>query len=324
MKNILILSAASKVSLINSFKEAIINIDTKLFVSDLDPSCTAGFFSDGHVDLPRSTDASYGKILLDQCREKNIGLVVPTRDAELLPLAKMKNIFRNDGVEIMTPELKNLNKCQDKFIFATTIIEMGYKAILTYDYDSLQEENFPLFLKPRKGSASKDIYLISTMSELKKMIFTPEKVLLQEYITDPEYSIDALFDFGSNPIQAVMRTRENVLNGESQKSRIINAPDVTNQCLELGLKLGLVGHNVFQVFWDGKNLPTFIEVNPRFGGASNASITAGLSSPKKILNFAFGSEEQRESARKPNEIKYEMIMQRYSTDHFYINESFLT
>lgn len=317
LPNILILSSASKVALVNAFTEALVDNDGKLFVSDLDPDCTTTFFSDGFIDLPSSDLENFSEVLLEKCIDANIGLVIPTRDGELQPLAKSKSLFKFHGIEILVPEPSSLEKCQDKLKFGLTIEKLGFNAIKTYKLNYLRDEDFPLFLKPRIGAAGHGTRLIKNKKQISESEFSSDMYILQQNIKLPEFSIDALFDLDSNPIQAVLRTRENIVNGESQKTQIIEAPEITGQCLELGSKLGLIGHNVFQVFWDGERSPIFIEVNPRFGGASNASIVAGLSSPKKIVDLVFGSDSQKEKARNLSSINFSLIMQRYSCDYFY-------
>ena len=112
------------------------------------------------------------------------------------------------------------------------------------------------------------------------------------------------------PLQAVARRRLQVQDGEATKSRTQDVPALTDQALKLCAALGLVGHNVVQAFHDDAGT-RFIEINPRFGGASNLSIQAGLASPERILQMARGQDVE---AARPRAIAYGLTMLRYSQD----------
>jgi carbamoyl-phosphate synthase large subunit len=79
--------------------------------------------------------------------------------------------------------------------------------------------------------------------------------------------------------------------------------------LDLCARLGCIGHNVVQAFYRRETGPLLIEVNPRFGGASNLSIRAGLDSPSRIIALLAG-----EKPRNPRPIRFGLTMLRYSED----------
>jgi carbamoyl-phosphate synthase large subunit len=65
-----------------------------------------------------------------------------------------------------------------------------------------------------------------------------------------------------------------------------------------------------QAFYvDGRSY--LIEVNPRFGGASNLSIVAGLDSPRKLIASLCGDDA---TMTRVNPIQYGLKMLRYSKD----------
>ena len=91
MKNILITSSNKKVSLIKRFKESASQHDgIKIFTSDVKYVVTANF-SDNHFILPYDNDKSYIKTLLNVCISNKIGLIIPTRDAEILNLKQHRD-----------------------------------------------------------------------------------------------------------------------------------------------------------------------------------------------------------------------------------------
>ncbi|KKL08155.1 hypothetical protein LCGC14_2578730, partial [marine sediment metagenome] len=58
--------------------------------------------------------------------------------------------------------------------------------------------------------------------------------------------------------------------------------------------------------------PYFIEINPRFGGASNIAFKAGMESPLKILQIIKGENVKQFIG----EFRENLIMLRYTQDFF--------
>ena len=103
---------------------------------------------------------------------------------------------------------------------------------------------------------------------------------------------------------------ELVRGGEAQKSRVENVPALSDLALALGARLRLIGHNVIQCFRGHAGALSLIEVNPRFGGASNLSIVAGLDTPRRLVELISGDR----SALAPRPIRHGLGMLRYSRD----------
>ncbi len=137
-------------------------------------------------------------------------------------------------------------------------------------------------------------------------------LIIQEQVTDPEYSIDVLSSFEGGALQAVVRRRLVVRGGESSTTQVVHNPELEALAVKVADGLGLVGHSVVQAFWSERNGPRLIEVNPRFGGASTLSIRAGLDSPRRILGMLRGDPD----AYKNGPIQIGLTMHRVAEDIF--------
>lgn len=316
-KNILILSAASKVRLVERFKEAGQHFGAQVYVSDLESRFAAQFFADGTILLPRSDDASFASALLDKVRAHNIGMIIPTRDGELLQMAELQDDLYDVGAMALVPSAQAVQICQDKGRFLDVVQALGLKGTPCLKHDRITAQDFPLFARPRTGAGGVGAQRINTEEEFRRSAFDPQEILLHPFIDLLEYSVDCLFGLNGKPVQAIARQREHVVAGESKRSTTVDAGMVTDACLRLGAHLGMRGHVLFQVFWDGISEPVFIEVNPRFGGGSDLSIEAGIHSPERILNFLHGSAEEVEQAYMPRKLRYGLTMFRYTRDVFW-------
>jgi carbamoyl-phosphate synthase large subunit len=307
--NVLILSAAAKVLLVEAFQAAVAERGGRVFAADIAADSAALHVADEGLLLPRSQDPGFIPTLKRLCREHRIRLVVPTRDAELPVLAPWRNEFAAAGTTIPTAAPETVALCQDKRRFAAFCRSEGFPIARAYAPDEMPAR-FPVFVRPATGAGGVGARRIEDAAQWRALASERRDLVIQDFVEAEEYTVDALMDLAGNPLQAVARRRLLVRNGEAQKSRVEDLPALTELALDLGARLGLVGHNVIQCFRDGAGGLSLIEVNPRFGGASNLSIVAGLDSPRRLVGLAAGER----SALEPRPIRYGLGMLRYSRD----------
>ncbi|HXP73293.1 MAG TPA: ATP-grasp domain-containing protein [Stellaceae bacterium] len=307
--NILILSAAAKVLLVEAFRAAVADRGGRVFAADIAPDSAALHVADQGLILPRSQEPGFIPALKRVCREHRIGLVVPTRDAELPVLAPWRNEFAAAGTTIPVASPETIALCQDKRRFAAFCESAGFPIARTYGPDETPAR-FPIFVRPTTGAGGAGAWRIDDAAQWRDLGAERATLIIQDFVEADEYTVDTLMDLEGKPIQAVARRRLLVRGGEAQKSRVEDVPALTELALAVGARLRLVGHNVIQCFRDGAGALNLIEINPRFGGASNLSIVAGLDSPRRLVEFASG--DRSAAALRP--IRYGLGMLRYSRD----------
>lgn len=306
MTNVLILSAAAKVLLVRAFAEAARAGGGRVIAADLTTDNAALFEADRAILLPRADAPEFGAALADACEAHAIDLIVPTRDGELPILAAMKERRGDRGVTVLAPGSVALETCQDKRRFVAFCAANGFATPGTYAAGEIPAR-FPVFVRPERGAGGQGARLVETAAQLGELAGQ----LVQALETVAEYTVDVLMDLKGAPLQAVARQRLQVRAGEAVKSRTVALPDLTEPALGLCTALGLVGHNVVQAFYAPGAPPRFIEVNPRFGGASNLSIAAGLASPERLLQMVEGRERE---AAEPRALSIGLTMLRYAED----------
>ena len=119
--NILILSAGRRVELVEAFvaeAKALLN-DVNVYAVDFNPDISSACkVADDCFKAPRVTDQEYLQFLKQLCVEKSIGLVIPTIDTELLPLAKIKHHFTSLGIHIAISSEGLVASCRNKNLTA--------------------------------------------------------------------------------------------------------------------------------------------------------------------------------------------------------------
>jgi carbamoyl-phosphate synthase large subunit len=146
---------------------------------------------------------------------------------------------------------------------------------------------YPVFVKPRSGSASKGAAPARDERELSYFLDNVPDPIVQEYLPGPEITSDIVCDFDGNVLSVVSRQRTEVREGEVAKGVTIYDPEITESCVRIAKGLEAIGPITVQcLFRDGK--PYFTEVNPRFGGGLPLTIAAGVPVPHWLLALAAG------------------------------------
>jgi len=312
--NVLITSASRKVALVRAFKDAMRRVlpEGGVIAVDTNAYAPALYEADAGYLVPRSDIPDFLSYLVEFCLKRDIKLVIPTRDEELLFFAEHSQVFLQHGIRVMIGSSEVIRRCLDKESFLRFCSRHGFafpKLWLTNDLGN--PAIYPVFLRPRSGKGGRGTKKIDSKAELDALIDDLKEVLIQEYIDAPEYTVDLFADFRGKAISAVPRKRLLVWGGESFVTVTDNNPGIIRETVRLAEAIGLVGHNTIQCFLrDGK--PLFIEINPRFGGAFHLSIRAGADSPGYLLRMILG--EELES--RLGQFTDHLAMSRYVEDTF--------
>ena len=112
MKNVLITSAGKRVVLVQIFQKTFreLGFDAKVYTTDMKPEMApAGIVSDGCESVPRCTSDGFIDSILKICQEKNIGVIIPTIDPELIVFSENRQRGKQQII-LMKLELRS-QKC---------------------------------------------------------------------------------------------------------------------------------------------------------------------------------------------------------------------
>jgi len=165
--------------------------------------------------------------------------------------------------------------------------------LLNYNTDAdLDALEYPVMIKPRRGSGARSIHLARNPFEARFFIdYVQEPTMVQRAMDGPEFSVDTLSDLDGRCLNAIPRTMLESRGGESIKG----APLADPELVELGRRvveaLGVRGPCTVQAFRDREIGLGITDVNTRFGGAFPAPVYAALpgrSYPELIVRMANG------------------------------------
>ena len=287
MNNILITSAGRRVGLVRAFQAELKKklIYSKVYTAESNPEWSSACrVSDEFFTIPRVDNENYVNSILELCINKEIKIVIPTIDTELLVLSDSKELFLLNNIEIVVSDFDLISKCRDKRLTNLLFNELSINVPRAINKEN---PSFPLFIKPYDGSLSKDIYLINRKDELTDSLLNNPKLMFMEYINPKdfhEYTIDAYYDKNSDLRCLVPRRRLEVRGGEISKGKAekLNFYNILKD--KLGFIKGAKGCLTIQ-FFIGKVTEEIIgiEINPRFGGGFPLSYASGANYPEYII-----------------------------------------
>jgi carbamoyl-phosphate synthase large subunit len=291
--NILVTSAGRRVALVKYFKDAIKKIDHingRVISVDASPLAAALFVSDDYYIVPKNSEDNFVDALLNVCLKEKINIVIPTIDTELFILAKNKERFRAQEIVISISDEEVINICRSKYNTFKFFKKNNIPTVNTFLPNQLKNKrriNFPLFLKPNKGSSSIGSYKINNKKELDFFIDYIDDPIIQEFADGQEYTLDILSDFYRKVINIIPRKRIETRAGEINKGITVFDKKIISHAKKVAEKLMSIGPITVQCFLKSDNIK-FTEINPRFGGGYPLSHEAGANYPELLIRMALG------------------------------------
>jgi carbamoyl-phosphate synthase large subunit len=283
IKSVLLTSASRKAPLLMALKQAALRIDqdTAVIAGDMDSLAICRYEAESFWEMPHLASVDVDK-LIDECKSRSISVIFPSRDGELEFWARYRDTFANAGIEVIISPLESIKRCRDKLLFA----QYGAKECLPVIPAMLSAEELScdrFVVKERFGSGSRGLCIDVTYEQALKFSRQLEQPIFQPYLAGDEISVDAWIGKTGKIAGLVLRRRDRVSFGESCVTTTFRDASLESQAFRVIDTLELRGPVVLQAIVS-EGVLNVIECNPRFGGASTASLAVGLDSLYWSLN----------------------------------------
>jgi carbamoyl-phosphate synthase large subunit len=267
--------------------------DVVLFAADVDPHAVGLYLvpEERRLLVPRGDDDRFPAAVLEACRARGIDVLVPTVDAELMPLARARPELAAAGVRTVLASSDTLSWCLDKLALVRRcepVVPVPRSAALDADFEP-ESWPFPVIVKPRTGSGGRGVTLVRSPDGLASLE-RDGTLLVQEYLPGEEYSVDVFADQGGTVRAAVPRVRLKVDSGVAVTARTVRDPDLERLSCAVAERIRLTYVANVQFRRDAAGVPRLLEVNPRFPGTMPLTIRAGVHMPRLALWSALGLE----------------------------------
>ena len=319
--NILILSCGVRNKIVQYFKSAL-NGRGKVIATDCSKYAPALYDADKYYIVPEITSDNYLDEIFSICKTNNVKAVLSLIDPELSLLSKHLHKFRDIGVEPIVSSYEIVELCLDKYAMNRFLAKHNFDTIKSYVdkkqfYEDVEKKkiSYPVFVKPRDGSASININKAYSREEVELLFSREANLIIQEHMDGKEYGVDAYIDLiSSQPITIFLKEKIKMRAGETDKS--ISIKD--NKLFDLIERfIKLVGfRGTIDIEEYKKNNRYYIsEVNPRFGGGYPHAYGCGVNIPQMIVNnidgisndSIIGEYDDNVCMMKYSEIKFETM-----------------
>lgn len=231
---------------------------------------------DRRIEIPYADASNFISAMQDVAAEKNIDLIIPGVDEELLLFCEARN---SSLPKILLPSLEFVATMLDKLKSMEAIKSVGLSAPQTVPVIAASTVGFPLVVKPRSGRGSRGVHILNSIDEIQayKLMYRvdDDKLIAQMLMRGDEYTVLVAGDDYGNLI-AVVPVKVVQKKGITIRAQIDVHPAVVQYAKEFHDAFKPSGVYNIQCIVDKDGFVLPFEVNPRVSTTFCLSIAAGF------------------------------------------------
>ncbi len=237
--------------------------------------------------VPLATDANYEAFMLGLCEKYKIDFIFSGTQHELYKVSKLKKNDKNTGT--LNQEL--LDILLDKYLTHELLDSNGVNMPKSFVFgtENKNELEFPLVIKPRTDSSSRNIYIVINLEEYESLLLKieePSKYIVQEFIDGKEYTCGCYIDRYSKNVSSIIMERELTKDGATGWGKVVFNDVIEayiNQIASVLSRNGMeYGHVNVQLRMKD-NRPYCFEINPRLSSTEGPKAQMGFNSVEAYL-----------------------------------------
>ncbi len=306
-----------RIELIQAFRAAARRLGVTLRVVAVDHDATAPglFCADVPLLAPAADDPGYVQTVADVARRYGAAALIPTIDTDLRVLSANRAAFVEAGCVPLIADPGVIHICRDKVETFRFLRRAGIDTPQTWTAAEVRAASpeFPLFVKPRDGSASRLVHRIDSPDDLAYHLARVRDPIVQEFVPGVEHTLDVYVGLTGEPRCVVPRARWQVRSGEVSKGAVVKDAEIMAAGAAVVRALGNSARGLVTLQCivtpsdDAPRRIRFIEINPRFGGGAPLSIAAGADFPRWLIQELRGENPRIE----PDGFRHGLCMYRY-------------
>jgi carbamoyl-phosphate synthase large subunit len=267
------------------------DLSIRIITSDLNPHSVGLFFSEGAYLLPRISDSSYLKLLTDLCQNEKVDMAFIGAEPEIRFLAPhVKALEKETKTVFAISRPQIISACMDKLEMARLLAKHGFQCPESVAADDetgvqalLNKFGFPLFIKPRHGSGSKEIFIVHNEIELNFFRQYVKNAVVQEFLpqNNEEYTVGVYVNQNGKAIGSIVCKRE-LASGLTYRAYFDAYPEIADYCEMVASSLRILGPCNFQLRMS-ENGPSIFEINPRCSSTTVMRAVMGFNEPELAI-----------------------------------------
>lgn len=231
----------------------------RLYGIDIQSEHPGEFIFDQHDIAPRAADETYLSWLRLYIERNNIGLYIPTSEAEIAVISEY-SLHTIAGARILIANRRAVSRSLDKYDCMAFLGEQGLRVPKNGIVGAASPLSYPVIVKPRAGQGSKQIQRIDDAEAFEQRASSGQ--IWQEYLAPDgqEYTCPVYHSAARGTHVLVLRR---TLSGEvTGRGEVVNEPRIENYVAEIARILELDGAINVQLRLTA-NGPCLFEINPR-------------------------------------------------------------
>ncbi|ACV62019.1 protein of unknown function DUF201 [Desulfofarcimen acetoxidans DSM 771] len=237
-------------------------------------------------------ETAYLERLLDILIKEDIQAVFIASSKELHFFSKYKaEIEAKTKAKIFTNSPEVLNTCDDKWYTIRFLQENNFYFPLTIRFPEDAEQlcsfikkvNFPVIIKPRRGTGSKGLCKIENFTGLRTLLKGQKDMIIQQYLPDHQGEYTTGICAGKNgKILSGITLKRYLHDGMTVSADSTGYTEITAYCQKVAAVLKPYGPCNFQLrLREGK--PFIFEINPRFSSTTGMRFLLGVNEAEIML-----------------------------------------
>jgi carbamoyl-phosphate synthase large subunit len=267
-----------------------------IFVSDSHEYAAGLFLTKNHFITGNLEEADNFENFIKKIQSNKIDVVLPGNEFDVLTLSRNKSLLESitKAIVIVSPE-KTIELSNDKWKSYEYFKNRNIPIPRTYKVTSetnleyiLRENDFPLIIKPRFGTASRGVVTVTSLAEAREIVAKTSNPLIQEKlihlskdILGSEYTCSVFKDSRGNFIGPIV-ARRTLRNGTSWIVEVVLKPDLSDYLLEIAQSLDYSGPLNIQLI-ETSSGPKLLEINCRFSGTTGIRSYFGFNEPEMSI-----------------------------------------
>jgi carbamoyl-phosphate synthase large subunit len=242
-------------------------------------ACDAAFI------VPSAADEAYVPAVLELCERERIDAVICVEDFDLEKLARARDQFVERGVVPLWPSAEVVEMALDKYKTFEFLTAAGIPTPRTALHpDEASDFRYPMYVKPRRGSGSKQLFRARNAPELEVFFNYAPDMIIQEEVRGPELDIQLCADLEGQIVGICALRKRCMRNGETDQAETFVDPEVLAFGLRLGELIKGIGPMEIELVRHGEQL-VVLEINTRFNGCYPVAHLAGADFPRMLVEL---------------------------------------
>ena len=295
--NVLVLSVGSPLgqSVVKSLQSSTIAVN--VHVADINHFAAGFYFPEvAATMLPLVKDSKYAKEISEYIVENKVSAVFPIIAAEHEFFEHNVDMFDSLGVAILACSPETYKLCSDKYESMAHLRKLGIDAPDTALCSSdeaieefLKRNTFPVFIKPRYGASSADLFRLESRDQLFALIraFPPNHFVVQEFLGDRRDFTAGVFISPDLSYSSAMLIERELKFGLSYRGEVFENEDFSRYCVRVAEAFSST-YSVNVQFKVKDNMPFAYEINPRLSSTSSVRAHFGFNEPEMMLRYGLG------------------------------------